>query len=196
MRKLKLEMQVSVDGFTADASGDTSWMVWSWGEPWTWDAELRAYHDDLTASADTILLSRIMAEEGFYDHWQQVADRSADARSVFARRIVAMPKVVFTRTLSEPRWPSTVLATGDLVEEVARLKRQLGKDIVMYGGPSFASAVAAAGLIDEYHFLINPVALGRGRGMLKDLGAATSLHLVEARPFACGVALLRYARRN
>lgn len=196
MRKLRLEMQVSADGFAADAEGGTNWMVWSWGEPWTWDAELRAYHEELTASSDTILLSRVMAEEGFYEHWQQVADRADDARAAFARRIVAMPKIVFTHTLREPRWSNTVLATGDLVDEITQLKRQPGKDIVVYGGPSFASALATAGLIDEYHFLVNPAVLGRGRGMLNGLGATVPLRLVEARPFQCGVALLRYAPQD
>ncbi|MBN8888088.1 MAG: dihydrofolate reductase family protein [Rudaea sp.] len=194
MRKLKLEMQVSLDGFTADAQGGTGWMTWNWGEPWTWDEELRRHHEELTAAADTILLSRVMAEEGFYAHWQQVAEQAGDARSGFARKIVAMRKVVFTHTLKETRWPNTTLARGDLVEEVVRLKREPGKDILVYGGPTFASALAAAGLIDEFHFLVNPAVLGKGRGMLKDIGGTVPLRLIDARPFACGVALLRYAR--
>ncbi|MBB5393867.1 MULTISPECIES: dihydrofolate reductase family protein [unclassified Herbaspirillum] len=194
MRKLKLEMQVSIDGFTADANGDTGWMTWNWGEPWRWDEALRRHHEELTASADTLLLSRVMAEEGFYAHWQQVAEQPGDARNAFARQIVAMRKVVFTHTLPQSRWPDTVLAKGDLVEEVMHLKRQPGKDMLAYGGPAFASALAAAGLIDEFHFLVNPAVLGNGRGMLKDIGGAIPLRLVDARPFSCGVVLLHYAR--
>jgi len=61
MRKLKLEMQVSIDGFASDANGDPSWMLWCWSEHWTWDEALRRYHTNLTTSSDCILLSRKMA---------------------------------------------------------------------------------------------------------------------------------------
>jgi hypothetical protein len=67
MRKLKLAMQVSIDGFgfASDGNGDPSWMLSCWAENWTWDEALRRYHTDLTTSSDCILLSRKMAEEGF-----------------------------------------------------------------------------------------------------------------------------------
>ena len=65
MRKLKLEMQVSLDGFALDVDGKTDWMLWNWGEDWTWDEALRRRHIDLTTSSDCILLSRMMAEEIF-----------------------------------------------------------------------------------------------------------------------------------
>lgn len=65
MRKLTLEVQMSVDGYIAEKNGNTDWMVWNWGDEWNWDDELKKYHTDLTKSVDGILLSRKMAEAGF-----------------------------------------------------------------------------------------------------------------------------------
>ena len=132
MRKLKLEMQVSLDGFALDVDGKTDWMLWNWGEDWTWDKALRRRHIDLTTSSDCILLSRMMAEEGFHDHWANVDP--ADPRSAFAQPIAKMRKVVFSKTLDHSKWPNTDLAKGKLADEVTRLKAEPGKDIIAHGG--------------------------------------------------------------
>ena len=87
MKKVKLEIQVSIDGFAADRDGRSNWMRWNWGEEWTWDDALRHYHLDLTTSSDCILLSRKMAEEGFHRHWEQVAENPADPQYEFAKPI-------------------------------------------------------------------------------------------------------------
>ncbi len=196
MRKLKLEMQVSLDGFTATENGEGDWMVWGWGEDWGWDEALRRYHIDLTTSSDTILLSRKMAEEGFHAHWENTAANPDNPRYAFAKPIVDMRKVVFTKTLRESIWPNTELAKGDLVEEVNRLKQQPGKDLIVYGGPIFASSLAQAGLIDEFNILVNPAALGRGKAMLGDISGPLKLRLLAANAFDCGVTLLRYEPRR
>src|SRR5437870_3011500 len=101
MRKLKLEVQMSVDGFIADSTGGTDWMIWNWGSPWSWDADLQNYHTQLTKSAGCILLSRQMAEEGFNAHWQKASENLEDPRYEFAKHITETPKVVFTKTLNK-----------------------------------------------------------------------------------------------
>lgn len=194
MRTLKLEMQVSADGFAADAEGATDWMVWNWAPDWRWDEPLRQYHNALTTSSDCILLSRMMAEEGFHAHWEAVARNPRDPQLAFADPITQMRKIVFSRTLEESRWPRTELARGPLAEVVHALKSEPGKDILAYGGPTFASALLDAQLIDELHLFLNPAVLGRGRPMFKDLQRRQSLRLREATAFDCGVAVLRYTR--
>lgn len=194
MRTLKLEMQVSADGFAADTQGGTDWMVWNWAPQWRWDEPLRQYHNALTTASDCILLSRMMAEEGFHAHWDEVARNPQDPQQPFAHAITQMRKIVFSRTLKESRWPRTELARGPLPEVVQALKREPGKDILVYGGPSFASALLDASLIDELHLFLNPAVLGRGRPMFKDLERRQSLRLQAATAFDCGVAVLRYAR--
>ena len=194
MRKLKLEMQVSADSFAADSDGGTDWMVWNWAPEWHWDPALREYHNALTTSADCILLSRAMAEEGFIGHWEQVARNPADPQHAFAEPITRMRKVVFSRTLARSSWPRTELAQGELKEAVGALKREPGKDLLAYGGPTFASSLLAAGLVDELHVFQNPTFLGTGRPMFKDLQTAVPMRLEQARRFDCGVVVLHYVR--
>jgi dihydrofolate reductase len=196
MRKLKLEMQASVDGFTADADGNTSWMVWNWADDWNWDNELRKYHIELTTSSDCILLSRKMAEEGFHSHWEKMAENPTNPQFAFAKPVTEMRKLVFTKTLNKSEWRNTELAKGDLVNEVAQLKSQKGKDIIVYGGPTFASSLIRAGLIDEFHLFVNPTALGTGRSMFKDLDSKLNLNLVKATSYDCGVVVLKYVLKK
>ena len=196
MRKLKLEMQVSIDGFASDANGDPSWMLWCWSDDWTWDDALRRYHTGLTTSSDCILLSRKMAEEGFCEHWERVAQNAADPQSSFARPISEMPKLVFSKSGFQTKSRNAEVVRGDLASEIDRLKRRPGKDILVYGGPIFASALMKADLIDEFHLFINPTSLGSGRSMFKDLNRKVDLNLVGARSFECGVAVLEYSRQR
>ena len=196
MRKLKLEMQVSIDGFASDANGDPSWMLSCWSEHWTWDEALRRYHTNLTTSSDCILLSRKMAEEGFCEHWEQVAKDAEDPQSAFAKPISDMPKLVFSKSGFQPQSRNAEVVRGDATEKVESLKRQEGKDILVYGGPIFGSSLLAADLIDELHIFVNPTALGSGRSMFKDLGRKTDFNLVKATSFHCGVAVLEYSRKR
>jgi dihydrofolate reductase len=103
-----------------------------------------------------------------------------------------IPKVVFSRTLSEASWPTTRIARGDLAAEIAALKAEPGPDVIAHGGASFAAALAAHGLIDEYCLVIQPVALGRGQALFAELPAALRLELIEARSFECGVVVHVY----
>jgi RibD C-terminal domain len=124
MRKLKLEMQVSIDGFASDANGDPSWMLSCWSEHWTWDEALRRYHTNLTTSSDCILLSRKMAEEGFCEHWEQVAKDAEDPQSAFAKPISDMPKLVFSKSGFQTQSRNAEVVRGDATEKVESLKRQ------------------------------------------------------------------------
>jgi dihydrofolate reductase len=196
MRNLKLEMQVSLDGFAADTVGTPNWMVWPWADDWQWDDKLRRYHTDLTTSSDCILLSRKMAEEGFHSHWEKVAENHTDPQYSFAKSITEMRKLVVTNTLSESIWKNTKLINGNMRDEIARLKREKGKDILVYGGPTLASSLINAGLIDEFHLFVNPTALGAGRPMFKDINSNLELDLMGATPYDCGVVVLKYSRKK
>jgi dihydrofolate reductase len=197
MRKLKLETQVSIDGFIADINGNTDWMIWNWGPDWTWDEELRMYHAELTKSADCILLSRQMAEEGFNAHWQKVAEDPRDTRFSFARHITDTYKIVFSRTMDKSAqipggWHNTEIANGNFIDVVKQLKRQDGKDIIVYGGSTFVAGLIKAGLIDEFHLLVNPVALGQGLPIFNTIDKKQSMELIKAKSYKCGIGLLHY----
>ena len=192
MRKLKLEMQISMDGFTAGPDGDSGWMIWPWSEEWSWDDRLRSYHNDLTTSSDCILISRKMAEEGFCGHWEEMAMNIANPQAAFATKITETRKLVVTRTLSSSTWKNAELLKGDAVLEVSRLKKAPGKDILVYGGPTLASSLVEAGLIDELYLLVNPTAIGRGSSMFKDLSKPARFRLENSTSYKCGIALLKY----
>jgi len=192
---------MSIDGYIALPNGETDWMLWNWGSEWNWDEKLRKYHTELTETIDCILLSRQMAQEGFIAHWAKVTENRNDPQFVFAKHIADTKKVVFTKTLDQTfpipgGWDNTSIANGDIESEISQLKKQEGKDIIVYGGAAFVSSLIKAGLIDEFHLLINPVEVGNGMTIFKELDGKLNLALVKATFFACGIAVLKYVQKR
>lgn len=185
MKKLKLQVQMSVDGYVAGPNGEMDWMVWDW------DDELNRYVNELTEPVDTILLGRKMAD-GFISHWTNVVNNPDDPSHASGKKMVDTPKVVFTKTLKKSAWENTDIATGDLTDEITKLKSQDGNDIIVYGGAEFVSGLVKGGLIDEYHLFVNPAILGEGMTIFKDVIHNQNLTLVNAIPFDCGIVLLHY----
>jgi dihydrofolate reductase len=112
----------------------------------------------------------------------------------FAAPMNTIPKVVFSRTLVHADWATTTIASGDLADEVARLKAEPGGDIIVYGGYTLAQALSRADLVDEYRLVTRPVALGSGEPMFKDLAAGRRLALAEATPYPDGTVITVYRK--
>lgn len=186
MRKLKLQMQTTVNGFVAGPNGELDWMT-----TWTGDDELKNYVTALTDSSDMILMGRKMTD-GFVNYWTDVLKHPESSEYAFAKKMVDYPKVVFTQTLDESPWANTVLAKGDLVDEVNQRKNQSGRDIVVYGGAGLVSALIRENLIDEYNLFVNPVALGKGMTIFDRLDEKFDLSLVSSRTFESGIIALCY----
>jgi dihydrofolate reductase len=189
MRKLKLQMQVSVDGFVAGANGEMDWMVWDW------DDTVTKYVIGITEPVDCIVLGRKLAQ-GFIPTW---ASRSGnpDTGDKYSEKMDETTKVVFTKTLSDDdaevkTWKNTSLAKGDLAEEVATLKNQEGKDIIAYGGGNFVSNLIKAELIDEYHLFVNPVVLGTGIAIFGGHIGNLKLKLITTTVSNTGLVILKY----
>lgn len=196
MTRLILETQISIDGYIADEHGGTDWMIWNWGPDWNWDKNLQAYHTNLNKSAANILISAQMACEGFMAHWQQVAQDPADARYDFASHIIRANKFVVSHMLTKEDkipggWINTNILNGNPEEKVVKLKNRNEGHIIVYGGATLVSSLIAADLIDDYHFIINPVALGNGLSIFKQL---KRLKLVAATAFQCGVIVSQYQK--
>ncbi len=149
MRKLKLQVQMTVDGYIAGLNGEMDFMVWNW------DDELKQYVTDITEPVDCIILGRKLAE-GFIPYWATVAANPDDPEFTAGKKFTGTHKVVFTKTLDKSEWDNTVLAKGDLVDEITKLKKQDGKDIIAYGGATFVSTLIKHKLLDEFHLFINP----------------------------------------
>jgi len=185
MRKLKLQVQLSVDGYVAGPNGEMDWMTWNM------DDKLLQYITSITDSSDTILLGRKMTD-GFVTYWTNVLKTPESPEYVFAKKMVDTKKVVFSRTLEKSTWANTVLAKGNLADEVVKLKQQAGKDIVVYGGAGFVSSLIKEGLIDEYHLFVNPAAIGNGMTIFKSLDKYQKLTLLSSTQYDCGITVLRY----
>lgn len=190
MRKLKLHVDISVDGCIAGPNNEMDWIDFTWNE------KLMEYEDRLHEPVDTILLGRKMTNE-FVSYWSNVINKPDDPWNAFAKKMIETPKIVFTKTLNKSEWPNTEIATGDLKEEITKLKRQDGGDIIVYGGASFDSALIRENLIDEYYLFVNPVAIGNGKTIFKDSKEIRKLSLVESITFDSGTVLLHYeVKRN
>jgi len=185
MRKLRLQVQMTVDGYIAGRNGEMDFMVWNW------DDELKQYVKDITEPVDCIILGRKLAE-GFIPYWATAAANPDHPEFTAGKKFTDTHKVVFTKTLDKSEWDNTVLAKGDLVDEITRLKKQDGKDIIAYGGATFVSALIKQGLIDEFHLFINPTAIGNGMTIFKELDRKQDLTLVKATSFDCGIVVLNY----
>ncbi|MEZ4955972.1 MAG: dihydrofolate reductase family protein [Saprospiraceae bacterium] len=188
MRKLKLQVQMSADGFIAGPNGEMDWMTWNWSD------DLKEYVTSLTDAVDLIVLGRKLAE-GFIPAWASQLENPEksieDEESI--RKMVFTPKVVFTKTMDTHNWDSTELAKGDLATEINNLKNQPGGDIIAYGGGTFVSSLIEAGLIDELYLFINPAAIGAGMSIFK---GKTTLTLTGSQAFDCGVVVLQYVPQN
>ncbi|WP_160715958.1 dihydrofolate reductase family protein [Chitinophaga solisilvae] len=185
MRKLILQMQMSIDGFvSAGPADDQQWITWAW-------EEIRPQVSALLEGSDTILIGRKLAED-YIPYWMDVATQPDHEMYETGLRIAAARKVVFTKTYAASIWENTALATGDLTEEVNRLKQHPGKDLIVYGGTSFVAALIKAGLIDEFNLFVNPVALGHGDPVFHLLNRHLSLKLKNSIAYNSGIVLLQY----
>ncbi|MDQ0473782.1 dihydrofolate reductase family protein [Labrys wisconsinensis] len=190
MRRLILQMQSSIDGFVG-ARGAFDWTVWDWGPHWAWDDALKAAFNATFERVDTILLSRPMAEEGYLTHWGNAArSHPADPAYAFAGRIVGLDKILASRTLDRSRWERTELVAGPLAAGVAAVKGRPGGDLICFGGAGFGRALLQAGLVDELQLYVNPTALGAGIPLIP---GPLRMRLLDARPYACGIVVSRYA---
>ena len=176
---------MTVDGYIAGPNGEMDWLTFDW------DDALKQYTEELTASVDCIVLGRKLAQ-GFIPHWASIAATSDNPEIAAGKKFTDTPKVVFTKTLDQSEWDNTVLAKGDLVAEINKLKQQPAKDIIAYGGATFVSALVKHGLIDEYHLYINPVAIGQGRPIFQELEQKQYLALVQSTSLDCGIVVLKY----
>lgn len=187
MRKVKLSMQMTINGYVGQPNGEMDWMTWN---P---DDEFLEFINSHFDSSDTLLLGRKMAD-GFIKHWENAVDKNPD--TPFAKKIVDTPKVVFTKTLDKSTWNNTTLAKGTLAEEIANLKKQPGKDIIVVGGAGFVSSLIKEGLIDEYHLIVNPTAIGSGMTIFNSLDRIQKFSPIQAKLYPGGKTVLSYKPKN
>jgi dihydrofolate reductase len=187
MAKLIYSMLTSLDGYTEDEHGD-----FGWGVPE--DEEVHSYVNELASSVGTYLYGRRMYETMVY--WETAHTIPDQPQFVldWARQWQAAEKIVYSRTLAEPRSARTRIEREFDPEAVRRLKAAAEHDITV-DGPELAAQAIRAGLVDEFQVIVCPVVVGGGKRFFPD-GARLDLELVEERGFRNGVVALRYAVRG
>ena len=200
MRDLILKMSISVDGFVSDLDGRNHWMFGA-------DQEAKSWLVEAISNASL----HIMGGRSFHDmaaYWPTSTD-------MFAAPMNQIPKAVFSQQgpdilkkmsttavlendrtnaagqSAEPQpgagsWAEPYVASGDLAEEIAKLKAGEGKPIIAHGGVRFARSLVAGGLVEQFILMVIPVALGKGLPLFSGLDAAMPLRLVSSRAFPGG----------
>ncbi len=181
MRKIIVSNYVSLDGFFAGPNGEYDWFVW--------DEETAEYVKKMLGSIDTLLFGRVTYEL-MAGYWPTASPPTEDPVIIAAMN--NLPKIVFSKTLEKVEWNNSRLVKDNILEEVARLKQQSGKDMVIFGSGSIVSAFTQSGLIDDYRIFINPIVLGSGKPLFKGLHERLKLILLSTRTFQCGVVLHHY----
>ena len=177
MRKVVLQMAMTLDGMVA---GPDSEMDWLFSHS---DNTSRAYIDNLLNNSDHILIGRNMAP-GFLDYWPT-------DKTEFGAKINKLPKTIFSKTLDKAEWPNVTVAK-DITSEIARLKSEPGKNLILYGGAGLVQSFINLNLIDEYNLVVVPIILGKGLPLFANLKSSTKLNLVKTTNNTLGVVIFHY----
>lgn len=196
MRKLILSMMVSLDNRTAGPDGDLDWF--------RSDGDFEVEMLDLLHSVDAMLFGRVSYEmlAAYWPTAGTTADEapggftSEERQIAFAERMNTLPKIVYSRALGDPSWGPATVVREVRAEEVTAMKREPGKDLVLFAGATLASAFADLDLIDEYRLMVHPIVLGRGLPLFEGMASERPLTLVRAATFGSGVVLLHHARER
>ena len=186
MGKLVVTEFISLDGIIEDPGGSegSEHGGWSFRHPAP-DGE--QFKGDELRDSDVQLLGRV-TYEGFAAAWPAMEEATGD----YGKKMNAMPKVVVSTTLTEPTWNNTTIISGNVADEVARLKAQYDGDILVQGSAMLAQTLAEHGLVDEYRLMVHPVVLGTGKRLFSGSAAGTDLQLVDSRKVGPDVLLLIY----
>jgi dihydrofolate reductase len=153
-----------------------------------WGDELEKISIDQLKAADCLLFGRV-TYEGMAAYWSNAEGTAEDS---VAKLMNAIPKIVFSRTLAAADWKNTRLVKGSAEDEVAKLRTEKGKDILIFGSANLSASLAHRGLIDEYRICIAPLSIGVGSPLFK-AGTPLKLKLLDVKTLKSGGVILRYA---
>ena len=197
-RRIVMFNQVSADGFFSDPEGGLDWVVS--------DPDIHARAIEGMPSTDTILFGRKTYEQ-FASFWPGAlknldaagphgANKRDPAFAAMAHWLNDTKKLVFSRSLRKASWNNSEIWSEIDAKRLAKLKREPGKDMLIFGSGSLVSQLTEHGLIDEYRFVVCPLLLGEGQPLLGEMPKRVSLKLLEAKPFASGNVMLTYQRAD
>jgi dihydrofolate reductase len=165
---------VTLDGVIEDPGGAESFERGGWAFQFERGEEGDKFKLDETMASDALLLGRV-TYEGFAAAWPE---RTGE----FADKFNTMPKHVVSTTLESPSWENTSVISGDLEDEIGRLRKSYEGDIVVHGSAQLVRALVERGLVDEYRLMVFPVVLGEGKRLFEGRLPRVPLQVVESRP--------------
>ena len=180
MRKVRLAINVSLDGYVARPNGELDWVFR------TMTPAQQAWTTAFLREVDTILI-------GHTTYLEQAAFWPSQTGEM-ATLMKSHTKIVFSSRLPTLEWNNSRLASADVAEEIARLKREPGRDIYVTGGARLARSLSQRGLIDEYNLTIHPILLGSGMPLFGEMSQELALTLVGTISFESGAIHLIYQK--
>src|SRR5262249_7828763 len=188
MGRIIVSDNLSIDGVMQDPAGDEGFERGGWVGAIANRPELGQLALDDAMDSDAFLMGR-RTYEWFAGRWPSRTGALAD-------RLNEIPKYVVSSTLRDPAWNNSCVLTGDLINEVSRLKRELPRDILVTGSTRIAQALLEHELVDGLRLKVFPVVLGAGRRLFGDTSALKAMRLVDARCIDGDTAYLIYTRRD
>jgi dihydrofolate reductase len=179
---------VSLDGVMEDPGGSEDFKYGGW----TFDISRGEAGDkfklDETMASDALLLGR-RTYEGFAAAWPS-------REGEFADRFNSMPKYVVSSTLQDPDWTNSTVLSGDLADEVKRVRDAHGGDVVVHGSAQLVQGLLENDLVDELRLMVFPVVLGAGKRLFGETSDKKPLRLASTQTVGDGVAILVYQRAD
>ena len=178
-------MHTSLDGFVAGLNGEMDWI--------NIDDTMFDFVATMTDKADTALYGRVTYEM-MQSYWPTAGEQPDASKhdKVHSAWYNKVSKVVLSKTISEKGLDNTRVIGDQLADNINKIKKQDGKNILIFGSPTASHSLLSHGLIDEFWVFVNPVLLGKGNPLFKDVPERTKLKLIESKTFSCGVIALHY----
>jgi dihydrofolate reductase len=182
-------MHTSLDGFVAGLKGEMNWI--------NINDEIFDFVDTMTDNADTAPYGRVTYEM-MQSYWPDAgkkpnASKHDKKHSVWYNKV---SKVVLSKTISEKGLDNTKVISDQLADNINNIKKQDGKNILIFGSPTASHSLLSQGLIDGFRLFVNPVLLGQGIPLFKGVTETTKLKFIETKSFSCGVIALHYETKH
>lgn len=180
-------MHTSVDGFAAGPKGEMDWIHV--------DEEIFDFAGGQTDEADTALYGRVTYQM-MEAYWPTAGEQAGASKHHIqhSRWYNSVHKIVLSRTLEGENFKNTTIVSGDIGQEISRIKQRQGRNILIFGSPTAARSLLGANLIDEFWFFVNPIVLGNGISFFDGVKDHLKLTLISSHVFSSGVVCLHYSK--
>ena len=178
-------MHISLDGFVAGPNGELNWAKV--------DEEIFDHVGKRISEGDTALYGRVTYQL-MESYWPTAADKPTASKHDIehSKWYSKVHKVVLSKTMKDSGLGYTTIISNNLSDRINEIKKQAGKDILLFGSPTATHSLIQQNLIDGYWLFVNPIILGQGIPLFLDIKDKIKLNLVSTRPFTCGVTELNY----